>query len=245
MAQGMSRDRVKVVAFLFNETEDAMRLERESFLRALRISPAQFVVVGVHGAAPTPAMLNGVDAVIVGGSKLSVWEEIPNGVALADVVKSARAKKIPILGVCFGAQFIAHVFGGKVVRDNAREERGTFEITVTDDSFTDMLFADAPFSFLAQCAHQDCIVAPPPGAVVLASSKACPVQAFTIPGTDVYGVQFHPERSKSDYERANAMRLRSGLMPKEKIDAINATLKETPEAEALLAKFIDRIASGK
>ncbi len=241
MAMGMSRERVKVLAFLFNDTEEAQRIDVDSFLRAFKLTEQQMRFVNVHDTAPTLSMLDGVHALVIGGSKKSVWEEMPNGAALAEVAKAARAKKIPVLGICFGAQFLAHIFGGKVVRDHAKEERGTYDITTSDDSFTDLLFADAPFTFKAQCAHHDCITAPPAGAVVLAFSELCPVQAFAIPGTDVYGVQFHPERSKADYERGLALRVQQDPSQKAAADAIAAKLQESPDAEAILERFIDRV----
>lgn len=241
MAMGMSRERVKLLAFLFNDSKEMQQVDVDSFLRSFKLKEEQVRFVNVHETAPTPSMLDGVSALVIGGSKKSVWEEIPNGAALAEVTKAARAKKLPIIGVCFGAQFLAHIFGGKVVRDHAKEERGTYDITTSDDSFTDLLFADAPFSFKAQCAHHDCITQPPAGAVVLASSQLCPVQAFTIPGTDVYGVQFHPERSKADYERGLALREKNDPSQKPAIDAIRAKLQESPDAEAILERFIDRV----
>jgi len=241
MAMGMSRERVKVLAFLFNDNEEAQRIDIESFLRSFKLTEQQMRFVNVHETVPTLSMLDGVHAVVIGGSKKSVWEDVPNATALAEVAKAARAKKIPMIGICFGAQFLAHIFGGKVVRDVTKEERGTYEITTSDDSFTDLLFADAPFTFKAQCAHHDCITAPPTGAVVLASSDLCPVQAFSIPGTDVYGVQFHPERSKEDYERSLALRVQQDPTYKEKAGAIATKLEESPDAEAILARFIDRV----
>src|SRR5690606_5004256 len=142
------RSRVKVVLCLFNETPEAMQLDIESFLRGLQLPIEHVKVVDMYKEAPTEAMLQGTNAFIIGGSRLSVWEDVPHNAELSAVAKAARAKKIPILGVCFGAQYLAHIFGGKVVRDHDREERGTFEVTSSDDSFTDLLFADAPFSFL-------------------------------------------------------------------------------------------------
>lgn len=239
------RDRLKVVLCLFNQTDESMRLDVDSFTRALQLKESQLTIVDMYKQAPTESMLQGVNALIIGGSRLSVWEEVPHGAELAAVAKVARSKKLPVLGICFGAQFLAHIFGGKVTRDNAREERGTYEITSSDDSFTDLLFADAPFSFLAQQAHQDCIVTPPTGAVVLASSELCPVQAFSISGADVYGVQFHPERSKADYERALQMRVDEGVFTADRATAIAGSLKETPDAEALLTRFIDRVVMGR
>lgn len=245
MAMGTSRERIKVVLFQLRENDDVKKIDYDSYLRALKLAPAQLVAVDALASAVDPSVLAGAHAVIVGGSKWSVWEDVPNLGALIAVLKAAREKKIPILGVCFGAQLLAHAFGGRVVRDDAKQEWGTFAVTTSDESFTDLLFADAPFSFPAQCAHHDRIVAPPNGAVVLASSERCPIQAFAVPGADIYGVQFHPERSKADYERLLDMRGRDYSAGQANLDAIRASLKETPEAEAVLAKFIDRIVLSK
>lgn len=241
MAMGTSRDRLKVLLFQLRENEDVKKVDHDSYLRAFKLAPEQLVAFDVMASAPDASVLDGVDAVVVGGSKWSVWEDVPNQRHLIEVLKAARAKKLPILGVCFGAQLLAHAFGGRVVRDEEHAEWGTFSVSTSDESFTDMLFADAPFSFPAQCAHHDRIVAPPAGAVVLASSERCPVQAFSVPGADMYGVQFHPERSKADYERLLEMRGRDYSADQSNLEAIRSSLKETPEAEALLAKFLDRI----
>ena len=241
MAMGMSRERVKVVLFQLREDDEVKTIDRDSYLRALRLAPAQLVTFDVMASAPDASILAGANAVIVGGSKWSVWEDVPNQPSLIEVLKAARAKKIPIIGICFGAQLLAHAFGGKVVRDEEHAEWGTYDVTTSDDSFTDLLFADAPFSFPAQCAHHDKIVTPPTGAVVLASSDHCAIQAFAVPGADIYGLQFHPERNKADYEHLLQMRGRDYSADQSNIEKIRASLKETPEAEKVLEKFMDRI----
>lgn len=235
------RDHLKVILFQLRENDDVKAIDYESYLRAMKLAPEQLVAVDVFARPPQPSVLDGANAVVVGGSKWSVWEEVQNLPALIEVLKAAREKKIPILGVCFGAQLIAHAFGGQVVRDEEHSEWGTFEIETSDDALMDMLFADAPFSFPAQCAHHDRITKLPPAATLLASSRNCPVQAFVIPGTDIYAVQFHPERSKKDYETLLEMKGRDYSADQSGLEKIKASLKETPAAEELLAKFIDRI----
>jgi GMP synthase (glutamine-hydrolysing) len=235
------RDHCKVILFQLRDNDETKKIDFESYVRATKLAPNQIVAVDVFERPPQASVLDGAHAVIVGGSKWSVWEDVPNQAALIDVLKAAREKKIPILGVCFGAQLLAHAFGGQVVRDEEHAEWGTFDVETSDDALMDMLFADAPFSFPAQCAHHDRIAKLPPAATVLASSKNCSVQAFVIPGTDIYGVQFHPERSKRDYETLLAMRGRDYSADQSNLERIKASLKETPAAEDILAKFIDRI----
>jgi GMP synthase-like glutamine amidotransferase len=79
------------------------------------------------------------------------------------------------------------------------------------------------------------------GAVLLASSARCKVQAFVLPGVQIYGVQFHPERSKADYETILTERGKAYAGDLSSLDAIRASLKETPQAADIMAKFIDRI----
>lgn len=236
-----SRERLKVILYQLRENDDVRRIDHEAYVRGMKLAPEQIIAHDVLSKAPDESDLAGVSAVVVGGAKFSVWEDVPNQPQLIGVLRAAKEKKIPILGICFGAQLIAHAFGGQVVRDEAQEEWGSFEIETTDESFTDMLFADAPFKFYAQCAHHDRITRVPPTAAVLAKSQRCGVQAFTIPGTDIYGIQFHPERTKADYERLLEMKGRDYSADQGGLDKIRASLKETPEAEAVLTKFVDRI----
>jgi GMP synthase (glutamine-hydrolysing) len=190
-------------------------------------------------------VLSGVNVIFIGGSKYSVFEDVPNLAALIAVLKDAREKRTPVLGICFGAQLLAHMYGGEVVRDNANEEFGTFEVKTTDDAIFDMLFADMPDAFPAQCAHQDKITKIPPGATLLASSARCAVQAFVIPGTDIYGFQFHPERSKSDFEKIIALRKADHSSDPSRYESALVSLKESSDAESLVAKVIDRIVAQK
>lgn len=245
-AKGMSRERVKVLVLAPRVDEAEKKIERAAFVRALRLAPEQVVTVDTNATAPAEAMLDGVNALIVAGAKWSVWEqETPNLAAMLAVVRAARARKMPIFGICFGAQLLAHASGGKVVRDEAAEERGTYDVTCGDDSFGDLLFADAPFSFAAQQSHHDRIASLPPDATLLASSERCPIQAFVLPG-DAYGVQFHPEFSKDDLSaiwelRIAAARAAGDGARADALAAQKAALRESPAAEALLAAFIDRI----
>jgi len=235
------RERIKVLLYRFQENDQMKKLVDDSVARACGISAARFTIINVPDRAPALTDLSGVDAVIIGGAKWSVFEEVPNQAELIEVIKAAREKKIPTFGICYGAQLLAHALGGEVVRDAENAEWGTFEMETSDDSFTDIIFADVPFKFPAQCAHRDRIAKLPPAAIPLAFSKKCSIQAFTIPGADIYGVQFHPERSKSDYEAILEERGKNYAGDLSSLEAIRATLAETPDAESILTKFFDRI----
>jgi len=97
---------------------------------------------------------------------------------------------VPILGICYGAQLIAHQRGG-TVGSNERGEYGRTDLTVAEPG---RLLADAGVgAHPVWMSHFDAITEPPPGATVTASSPEAPVAAFEAPEDGLYAVQFHPE----------------------------------------------------
>ena len=72
------------------------------------------------------------------------------------------------------------------------EPVGPLSVTLTPDGESDPLFAGVPRDFAAYGGHKEAMVTLPESAVQLATSEACPVQAFRV-GRNVYATQFHPE----------------------------------------------------
>lgn len=100
---------------------------------------------------------------------------------------------IPILGICYGAQLIAHNLGGEVSHTGIGEY-GRTPITLHTSS-TLFSVPDAPNSAQRQVwmSHFDSITNPPKGFVVTASTPQAPVAAFENTQNQIFGVQFHPE----------------------------------------------------
>ncbi|MBP1711909.1 MAG: synthase, large subunit [Deltaproteobacteria bacterium] len=98
---------------------------------------------------------------------------------------------IPILGICYGMQLMAHVLGGRVER-SLKREFGRSELFVDDASD---LFAGLNFGSSLQVwmSHGDRIETPPPGFRPIAHSPNSPVAAIKNEELRAYGVQFHPE----------------------------------------------------
>ncbi|BCV22649.1 glutamine-hydrolyzing GMP synthase [Moorella sp. Hama-1] len=96
---------------------------------------------------------------------------------------------IPILGICYGMQLMAHDLGGRVEAAAGREY-GKTELEVRSD---DVLFAGLPRTMPCWMSHGDYISAPPPGFQITARSAYTPVAAMSDPQHRLYGVQFHPE----------------------------------------------------
>lgn len=94
---------------------------------------------------------------------------------------------IPVLGICYGAQLIAHLEGG-VVRSATTREYGKQEIRYEGSP----LFRDVPDG-ICWMSHTDFVAEAPESYKILASTATCPVAAFGNEQKRIYGVQFHPE----------------------------------------------------
>jgi GMP synthase-like glutamine amidotransferase len=213
------------------------RIEIESILAATGLPPSSLITIRPFDAPASSALIDQVQGLIVGGAGWSVFEEIPYYVEFTDCLRAARKLGVPILGICFGAQALAQLFCGKVVLDDARAEYGTIEVARETQTGFDPLFSETSPNFLAQSWHHDRISVLPPGTYPLAWSKGGEVlQAFGFPGELIWGLQFHPERTSEMFGRV----LEHRRAPDEKntIAAIRATLRPSPEATALLGRFV-------
>jgi GMP synthase (glutamine-hydrolysing) len=135
----------------------------------------------------------GLKGIILSGSPFSVNE--PNA---PDVNVEEFIKKVPVLGVCYGAQLTAKRFGGVVAKSNKRE----YGRAILQMSKEDVLLADVSSGSQVWMSHSDTIKELPEGFELLATTDSIPVAAFkkngihgNNPVTDfpLYGVQFHPE----------------------------------------------------
>ena len=95
---------------------------------------------------------------------------------------------IPVLGICYGCQLMAHTLGG-VVEKADTSEYGKAEVKYVSSHIT----FDMPASAVCWMSHTDRITRLPEGFKVLASSDNCPYAAFGDEQRKLYGVQFHPE----------------------------------------------------
>ena len=97
---------------------------------------------------------------------------------------------VPILGICYGAQLMAHLLGGTVA-SAATSEYGHTDLLL--DGPDAALFREVPAKTSCWMSHRDYISAVPPGFTVTAHTPGCPVAAMEDPGRGLYALQFHPE----------------------------------------------------
>ena len=98
--------------------------------------------------------------------------------------------KIPLLGICYGAQYLSQQYGGEVLPASSREY-GRANLEITDAS--SRLLKDVPNGSQVWMSHGDTIMKAPPGYHVIGSTKEVKIGAFVIEGEETYGIQFHPE----------------------------------------------------
>ena len=96
---------------------------------------------------------------------------------------------IPVLGLCYGAQLMMHVLGGKVITP-AKGEYGKTEITYKKNG---VLFEGIPEKSICWMSHFDRIEKEAPGFEIVASTADCPIAATQNVAKNLYAFQFHPE----------------------------------------------------
>lgn len=129
----------------------------------------------------------GLKGIILSGSPFSV-----NETNAPDVVVENFINKVPVLGVCYGAQLTAKRFGGRVEKSNKRE----YGRALLHKQKEDVLFNNVAEKSQVWMSHADTILEMPEGFELLATTESIPIAAFKKNGTEakaLYGVQFHPE----------------------------------------------------
>jgi len=139
----------------------------------------------IHPYHKVPQNLDDYKAIILSGSPMSVRNEKAFHIDLENI----RGKK-PLLGVCYGAQYLAHFHGGEVAPSNIREYgRANLQMIKDDES----LFESIEKGSQVWMSHSDTIKELPTGGVRLASTTDVANAAYRIDGEDTYAIQFHPE----------------------------------------------------
>ena len=191
---------------------------------------------------PPPGEPSDWQGVVITGSPAMVSDRVAWSEAAAAWVKRAVEADIPLLGVCYGHQLLAHALGGRVDYHPDGRETGTRTVTLTDQAGTDPLFRHMPRQFLAQLTHKQSVLELPPDAVLLGQSDFEPHQAFRV-GKNAWGVQFHPEFS--DRIMKAYLEVQYPDLEQEGLDAdlLLQSVHPAPEASRLLQLFADWVAA--
>ncbi len=104
---------------------------------------------------------------------------------------------VPVLGICYGCQLMAHLEGGEVGSAGSISEYGKVELSVRPSP----LFEGVPENSVCWMSHTDYVKAVPEGFSVIGTSAQCPAAAIACAARGLYGVQFHPEVTHTEYGR--------------------------------------------
>ena len=204
--------------------ERNFRRELDAQVTAFKVSEGEFPEwPGADGSWP-------YDGVVVSGSQTAVYDDEPWMETLGELVVDLHELGVPMLGICWGHQFLAQELGG-CVDDMGEYELGYQRIERYDDS---PLFASMPGEFVAFETHSDEVLRLPPGAVELAGNETS-CQAFSLGPT--FGVQFHPEYDLETVRQVVEGKREEGV-PAERVEAVLAEATPERHAETEAAKRV-------
>ncbi|MFR9565992.1 MAG: glutamine-hydrolyzing GMP synthase, partial [Rikenellaceae bacterium] len=139
----------------------------------------------IHPFNKIPQLDDSFKGVILSGSPYSVRDEVAPKPDLSQI-----KGKMPLLGVCYGAQYLSHAFGGEVQPAPSREY-GRAMLTVGDAE--NPLLRSLPTTTQVWMSHGDTITSIPSNYRVIASTEEVKVAAYAIDGEPTWAIQFHPE----------------------------------------------------
>jgi GMP synthase (glutamine-hydrolysing) len=139
----------------------------------------------IHPFNRFPDLDQSVKGVVLSGSPFSVRDE---NALIPDLSKIKG--KVPLLGICYGAQYLAHASDGKVLPSNKREYgRAMLQVTQKESP----LFKDVTENTQVWMSHGDTISTLPSNFQIIGSTVDVKVGAYKIKGENTFGIQFHPE----------------------------------------------------
>lgn len=242
---------MKPFLFVGTRREDAVaREEWEAVRRFSGLAADELVHVRLEQGPLPDVDLDELSGIVVGGSpftssdpaedKSTVQHRVE--ATLARLLDDVVARDLPFLGACYGVGTLG-VHQGGVVDRTYGEPVGAVEVTLTDEGRADPLFGDLPPTFRAFVGHKEAVRVPPPGAVVLATSPDCPVQAFRV-RQNLYATQFHPELDATGLVNRITAYRDLGYFPPEEMAAVIAGVRDAvvDVPPRLLAGFVRRYA---
>ncbi len=220
----------------------AQRGDFEDWTRAgLGVNGARTRVVDVTRGEPLPEY-DAVAGVVVTGSHDMVTERLPWSEQTAQWLAGAVARPVPLLGICYGHQLLAHALGGVVADNPLGREYGTVAVRLTEAAAGDPLLGGLPSPLAAQMCHTQSVLRLPEGATRLALDPRDPNPAFRV-GARAWGVQFHPEFDAA-VVRAYIDHMRPLLAAENQDpDQLRATVIDHPYGTEILRRFA-RLALG-
>ena len=160
---------------------------------AAGLYPDEAIAINVEAGEALPSR-EGFAGTIITGSGAMVTDRAEWSERTATWLHDAAHAGMPLFGICYGHQLLAHALGGEVGDHPQGREMGTVDVELHPNASDDPLFGPLPPRFAVQATHLQTVLRVPVGASVLARSVHDACHAFRW-GKQAWGVQFHPEFS--------------------------------------------------
>ncbi|MEO8985124.1 MAG: glutamine amidotransferase [Rhodanobacter sp.] len=231
-----------VVILLAGHAPDAIRARHGDFpswfCRAARLPKSRVRVVNIAAEEALPD-IDAIAGAIITGSGAMVTDRLAWSEQTALWIRGAVDRSLPLFGVCYGHQLMAHALGGRVDYLPGGREIGTQLISRCGQAATDRAVQALPSTFRAHTTHEQAVLQAPASAQVLARSARDPHQVLRY-GPHALSTQFHPEFS-AEVMRAYVLRK---LTAHRRADALRLpTFRDTaatPVARGVLRQFAQR-----
>ena len=174
--------------------------EYNAFLKYGELNEGEVRRIRMEEAGIPKLNLDDYSAVIVGGGPYNVSddensksdEQIRLEKDLRELLEEIVDKDFPYMGACYGFGALSQMYGGRMSKERYSETVGVVNIELNAEGETDKLLSGFPKKFDVFAGHKEACQKMPEGAVLLASSKDCPVHIYRMKKY-VYAIQFHPE----------------------------------------------------
>ena len=229
------------------EDDAAADNEYDAFLPFAELDKADLVRVRMERAPLPGIVLDDWSGIFLGGGPYNAGDPVETKsltqrrveAELAVLLDEVLARDFPFLGACYGIGTLGTHRGGTIDRTYA-EPISRVPVTLTGDGAADPLFGVLPHEFAAFVGHKEAIRDLPADAVHLASSPACPVQAFRV-GANVYATQFHPELDVDGLCTRIEVYKHAGYFHPDEAESLKAMARAggVTEPPRLLRRFVD------
>ena len=192
-----------------------------------------------------PGSLRGYDGIFLSGSPHGAYEDVPFILREHDLIREAANLAIPMLGICFGSQILASALCGRdQVFRRSTCEIGYKTLPLTAAASTDKLSQDLREEVRMFVWHNDEVRADHPDMTILAYSDDCPNQIWRHRDADIWGIQGHPEITRTHapiwFEENRARMEADGA----DIEILKAQADEAAEAKTMLTRFAELVRNG-
>lgn len=238
------RSALRLLLLQIRDGKQVRREEHQSFVNYCRLRPEQIDILNVFDTPAFSAdVADGYDALLVGGaSEANVLE--PERYPFVDnaqrLLLNSLERDQPVFASCFGFQLAVLALGGRIRHKDQGFEMGTLPISLTLAAGKDPLFWDMPDPFMAVSVHRQYATELPRQCQVLALTDAC-IHAFKVKDRRFWAFQFHPEVDKRILVERLTYYKAHYTDGDDHLDQVLANAVETPESNALMTAFVDRV----